>query len=260
VAILAGAVVVLGCGWLWFRDSSLVSINRVKVTGLSGPNVGAIRTALIDSALAMTTLDVDIAKLRSAVSAYPDVRSLDVSTSLPHDAVIAVDEEIPVAVIAFGGRRIAISAAGLLLRPPVASDGRLPSVALAGGATENGRIVGPAVRAELRVLGAAPFRVLSQIARASETAAHGIVVKLRNGPSVYFGPEVRLAAKWAAAIAVLGDSTAAGAQYIDVTDPEHPAAGASTSGTGVAGTTSTTAAGAAGTTSTTATAPATAAG
>jgi hypothetical protein len=52
------------------------------------------------------------------------------------------------------------------------------------------------------------------------------VAQLRNGPSIYFGDANQLAAKWSAAVAVLADSGSAEAVYIDVTDPQRPAAGA----------------------------------
>jgi hypothetical protein len=75
------------------------------------------------------------------------------------------------------------------------------------------------------------------------TTEHGPVVQLRNGPSIYFGDSTRLDAKWAAAAQVLADSRSAGAAYIDVTDPERPAAGAG--GSAAAGSSTSSAQGAA---------------
>ena len=48
---------------------------------------------------------------------------------------------------------------------------------------------------------------------------------LRDGPQLYFGDAGRLTAKWDSAVAVLANSSSAGAAYIDVTDPSRPAAG-----------------------------------
>jgi hypothetical protein len=64
-------------------------------------------------------------------------------------------------------------------------------------------------------------------------AQHGLVAQLQNGPAVYFGDAADLDAKWTAATRVLGDPNqgAAGASYIDVTDPERPAAGATAGAT-----------------------------
>ena len=49
---LIGAVLVvlvlLGGLYLWLRDSSLVAVQRVRITGVSGPDAGRIRAALAD--------------------------------------------------------------------------------------------------------------------------------------------------------------------------------------------------------------------
>jgi cell division protein FtsQ len=227
VAVLAGLAVVLGCGWVWFRDSSLVSVKRVQITGVSGPGAARIRAALRSSILDMTTLDVDMARLRASVQAYPDVRTLSVGTHFPHAVVIHVFEQIPVAALTAAGRSVAVSGSGALLGRPVASDGRLPQIAL-GYVPSSPRLRAAGPRAIVAVLAAAPWRMLGHVEGASRNAADGVVVKLRSGPEILFGPANDLPAKWAAALAVLGSSGASGAQYIDVSDPGHPAAGART--------------------------------
>jgi cell division protein FtsQ len=63
------------------------------------------------------------------------------------------------------------------------------------------------------------------VSQASVGGAHGLEAQLRNGPKVYFGSQDDLAAKWAAAAAVLADSGSSGADYIDVTVASRPAAG-----------------------------------
>jgi hypothetical protein len=80
----------------------------------------------------------------------------------------------------------------------------------------------------LRVLAAAPYRFLPHIARVVTNSTHGVVIELRSGPQVYFGPAGQLADKWTAVLAVLsarGSAAAAGAAYIDVSDPARPAVG-----------------------------------
>jgi type II secretory pathway component PulM len=44
---LAAALLLLAGAWMWLRDSSLVAVNRVMVTGASGADAGQIRSALI---------------------------------------------------------------------------------------------------------------------------------------------------------------------------------------------------------------------
>jgi cell division protein FtsQ len=223
IAALMAVVVVLGCMFLWVRQSSLVAIKQVRVAGLSGPGVTKIHQALVNSALTMTTLDVSTANLERAVSGYPEVYSLRVSTHFPHGLVIDVVEHVPVAMVSVGSRAEAVDGDGLLL--PSASVASLPSVPLRtppGGAN-----VTPAgARAALQVLAAAPYQFLPHIQNATSTAAHGVVLQLRDGPQVYFGPASQLADKWKAALGVLAHSGSAGADYIDVSNPTRSAAGA----------------------------------
>jgi cell division protein FtsQ len=218
-------------GWLWFRSSSFVAVKRIQITGVSGPGAAQIRAALWSAAAGMTTLDVSVTQLRSAVRSYPDVKTISVSTSFPHGLRISVVEQIPVGQIEVPGESpVAVSGNGILLHASHAADLSLPVIVLSVPPS-GPRLTAPGARAVVSVLAAAPYQLLPRIAQADETAAHGVVARLRNGPSVYFGSATDLRAKWDAAVAVLGDSGSAGAQYIDVTDPERAAAGASTSTT-----------------------------
>lgn len=246
-AALAALLLVLGGFWLWFKDSPLVSVNRVQVTGLSGPDVPQIRQALAAAAVRMTTLDVNMAPLRAAVSPYPDVRSLTVDTGFPHGMVIHVVEQVPVAQIQVNGSPMGVSRDGTLLKATPGTS-RLPLLAGAGlpGGTH---VSGGGSLATLAVLAAAPYRFLGHIQRAEQTTQYGVVVQLSHGPQIRFGDTSQLHDKWSAALAVLGAPSSQGAEYIDVTDPGRPAAGVATSsatGTGAASSTSTGSAAAAG--------------
>jgi hypothetical protein len=90
------------------------------------------------------------------------------------------------------------------------------------------RLSEPGAPQIVRVLATAPWQLLAHIRRAAHTAQHGVVVSLRGGPSIYFGDLAGLRDKWLAAEAVLSSSGSAGASYIDVTDPQRPAAGVRT--------------------------------
>jgi cell division protein FtsQ len=217
IALLAGA-------WMWVRDSSLVAVRRVTVAGLSGPDAGRIERALVLAGRNMTTLDVKLKELNSAVAPYPLVKSLRVSTQFPHGLRIRVIEQIPVAAVSIGGRSEAVASDGTLLHDagPLA---QLPMIQIdsAPGGT---RITGGTGSQLVALLSAAPHRFLSHLSQASHDAAHGLVAQVRGGPVIYFGGSDRLVAKWRAAIAVLSASSSAGAGYVDVTDPVRPAAGA----------------------------------
>jgi cell division protein FtsQ len=228
VAVLAAIGALLAGGWLWLRDSSLVSVRRVTVTGVSGPDAGQIRTALVASARTMTTLDVQISQLRTAVAPYPVVKNLQVSTQFPHGLRIQVIEQIPVAAVSVDGRSTAVAADGTLLHDVVASP-QLPVIPLRvppAGA----RLTDPGARGAVAVLAAAPYQLLSHLTGVTTGGSHGLVAQLRVGPSIYFGDAHQLAAKWAAAIAVLAQAGSAGSSYIDVTDPGRPAAGPGSTG------------------------------
>ncbi len=236
--VLAVVAAVLVGGWLWFRDSSLVAVKRVRVSGLNdGPDATQIRRALVAAAHDMTTLDVHLDRLRTAVAAYPVVKDLRVSTQFPHGMRITVVEQVPVAAVTIDGRQTAVAADGtLLLHVSPATMAALPVVpvkALPGGT----HLTEPDAVAAVEVLAAAPYAMLAKVAQVSSDPHHGLAVQLRSGPALYFGGPTRLAAKWDAAVAVLADPGSAGASYIDVTDPARPAAGASRTTSAAAATT-----------------------
>jgi cell division septal protein FtsQ len=220
VAILLGALA-LG-GWLWLRDSSLVAVTKVRVTGVSGPDAGAIRSALVGASRGMTTLDVNMAQLRSAVSPFPVVSDLRVSTQFPHGMRIRVIERPPVAMVSIAGKNVAVAGDGTLLHD-MALSSPLPLIPLTvppGGPRLTGAALGSA-----KLLAAAPYALLPKITQVSSEPGHGLTAQIRGGPRVYFGNGLNARAKWLAASAVLADPGSVGASYIDVADPVRPAAG-----------------------------------
>lgn len=222
LALVAG-IMLLGGIWLWLRDSSLVAVHKVRVTGASGPDAPEIRSALSAAAHNMTTLDVNTKQLQTAVAPYPVVKRLNVTTQFPHGMRIRVIEQVPVAIVDAGGRRTAVAGDGTLLHDALANS-TLPTISLQvvpGGTHVTGYAL-----SEVRLLAAAPYALLPKVETVSDGPAHGLVAKLRGGPSLYFGDWTKLGAKWTAAAEVLADSRSAAAVYIDVTDPSRPAAGA----------------------------------
>jgi cell division protein FtsQ len=232
--VVVAAIAALG--WFWYRGSSFVKIQRVTVTGLSGPDVSQIRSALTDSALSMTTLNVSATQLEAAVQQYAAVKSLTVSTAGSHAVTIAVDEQVPVAVISDNGQSVMVDGNGQLVPSSTVPHGALPTLPLSS-APAGAYIEGAGPLAALKVLQAAPYQLLSHVESASTGAAHGVTLTLRNGPELYFGPATQLAAKWVAVAAVLESPSSAGAAYIDVSDPQRPAAGVTVATTTTSGTT-----------------------
>lgn len=220
-AVLA---VVLAAGYMvWLRDSSLVAVEEVRVTGLTAPSSDRIEQALTAAAKNMTTLHVRRQELERAVAAFPVVQSMDVRADFPHGLHVRVIEHRPVAVLEAGGGRVAVAGDGTVL-PDVEARGQLPSVR-AEGATVGGRLSGATARALVAVAGAAPAELLARAESVAASAGRGIVVDLRDGPELIFGDGSRPRAKWVAAAAVLAQESSQGASYLDLRIPERPAAG-----------------------------------
>jgi cell division protein FtsQ len=220
---LLAVLVVLAGGWLWFRNSSLVSVRHVTITGESGPDAAQIRTALISAAHTMSTLNVRMNRLDNAVAPYPIVKDLAVTTQFPHAMRIRVIEQLAVGTVQAGGHKTAVAGDGTLLHDVVVSPS-LPVIPLRvppGGA----RVSDPNAIAAVRLLAAAPDQLRAKLSEVTTVASHGLVAQVRGGPSLYFGDGTELAAKWLAASEVLADPGSAGASYIDVTFPDRPAAG-----------------------------------
>jgi cell division protein FtsQ len=214
-------LVLLGVGWLWLRDSSLVAVRQVSVTGLTGPDAPRVRAALQDAASDMTTLHVRSKQLTTAVEAFPAVETVEAYADFPHKLRIVVREHAAVGAIAAGSQRLAVAADGTLLRDTTTRG--LPVIAIPvspGG----DRLTDRAALRAAALLAAAPDPLRSRIRRVY-MGQRGLTVPIQNGPILYFGGADRLRAKWTAATVVLADRSAAGATYVDVRLPERPAAG-----------------------------------
>jgi cell division protein FtsQ len=220
----AGALVVLVLlipGWLLLRDSSVVAVDHVHVSGLSGPQAEQIRQVIVDASRQMTTLDVDPAKIASAVREFPVVEGISVKAHPLHTLDVTVQEYVPVAALTRGGARVAVAGDGTILQGTLTKD--LPQVPV--GAPPGGRrLVEKKALQMVAMLAAAPASLRSRVSSAT-IDEHGLVAHLRAGPDLYFGPGTRLAAKWIAAARVLGDYTSRGTTYLDLRVPERPAAG-----------------------------------
>lgn len=219
----ATALALLIAGWLWLRESSLVEVRSVEVTGIAGAEGAPVRAALDEAGRSMTTLHVRRDALETAVAPYPLVRRIEVATDFPHALRVRVVTNVAVGVVVLGGRRVPVTSDGTLLRD-VAARGSLPTVPL-DAPTGSTRLTDREALAAVAALGAAPAELRARVESVTTTDAHGLALRLAHGPLLWLGDGTRLAAKWAAAAAVLADPEAAGASTIDVTAPERPAVG-----------------------------------
>jgi cell division protein FtsQ len=218
VIVLAG----LGIGgWLWLRDSSLVAVTAVRVSGATTSDEARIRAALESAARDMTTLHVREEILHDVAARFPSVAGLRVDTDFPHRISIEVLEHRPVAAIDVDGRLTPVSGDGVVLTG-VDADDDLPTI-------RRDQLPGPRVedaktQAALAVAAEAPTQLLARGERLW-WGPEGLTLDLRDGPPLYFGTRDDAAAKWAAAARVLADPSAAGATYLDLRVTGRVAAG-----------------------------------
>lgn len=218
IAVAACLVLAAGYG-LWLRDSPLVAVEEVKITGLTTKDAPRVRAALESAARTMTTLNVERDELRKAIAAYPVVRELQIQPDFPNRLEIQVVEYRAAALV--GG--LPVAGDGTILRGlPI--EGDLPTIEARGKLT-GGRVTDPVVLRAARVAGAAPAALQPRIDTIDVRSEQGLVVELRDGPEVIFGDAARVRAKWVAATRVLADPEATGATYVDVRLPGRPAAG-----------------------------------
>ncbi len=225
IALLAVLITVplLGCGWLWLRQSPFVAVQRVQISGVHGPEAAAVESALTDAARGMSTLEMHTGALLAAVAPLRVVREVRAVPRFPHDLRIEVVEQLPVAALLAGGVRTAVAADGVVLGPALLS-GSLPSLTGTVELAAGKRVSDANLLGALTVLGAAPAP-LARLAERAFTGPNGLTVAMRDGLLVYFGDATRPHAKWLSLAHVLADPSSAGASYVDVRLPSRPAAG-----------------------------------
>jgi cell division protein FtsQ len=219
---LAGTPLLLG-GWLWLRDSPLVSVEHVQIAGVRGPYAREIEASLDRAARRMSTLDVRTGILRVAVSPFRVVREVRAAASFPHGLRIRVIEQLPVAALQAPGGRTSVAADGVVLGPALLSSS-LPALGARSQPAPGQSVEDPSLRAALTVLGAAPAPLAKEVVRAF-TGPRGLTVVMHGGLLAYFGDATRPNAKWLSLARVLADRSSQGASYVDVRLPERPAAG-----------------------------------
>jgi cell division protein FtsQ len=225
---LAALVVVaaaLGALYMfWLRDSALVRVQHVTISGLSASTDGArVREKLVARAERMTTLHFNADALRRAVADEPTVHSISVQPDFPHGMKIRVVENRAVALLVGPGRSVAAAGDGSSLAGSKMPSG-LPTVHVVS-LPPGIRLPDGSTRDRVAVAAAAPAALLARVETVTTERGRGFVAQLQNGPVVIFGRPIDLGQKWAVATALLAQHSSAGATYIDVRMPERPVAG-----------------------------------
>jgi cell division protein FtsQ len=228
VLLVLGLAAALTAGYfLYLRDSSLVAVTKVEVEGVRSGDRERIVSALEAAGEGMTTLHVQTDELEAAVAGFPTVESVSAHASFPHGLRIEVAERPPAVVAQAGGREVPIAADGTLLAGvSAASELDLPVLEL-GELPQSGRLTGEPLEQAL-VVGAVPEELRPLIEGIDYSKDYGVVVTMKGGIPIRFGPGARAEVKWAAASAVLADPRLEALGYVDVRVPERPAAGAAT--------------------------------
>jgi cell division protein FtsQ len=223
LALLVLSLMLAGGYQFWLRDSSLVAVDEVKISGLTTADAQRVRTSLTSAARGMTTLHIDRERLERAVEAYPVVRELEVTADFPHGLRVRVVEHVAAAMAVGDAGQVPVAGDGTILRGlPI--EGELPTVEV-DGIPGGDRLRDPEARAAAAVAGAAPPVLRGRIQKVTKRAEEGLVAELNEGPELIFGAATQLRAKWAAAARVLADREARGASYIDLRIAGRPAAG-----------------------------------
>jgi cell division protein FtsQ len=221
LVILLGALAI--AYFAWFRHSSFVAVQEVRVEGVSTADRDRVAAALTEAADGMSTLDVDAARLAGAVSGFPTVASVSADPSFPHGLTVHVIERRPVALAGDGDHEVAVAAGGSVM-PGVDVGGlNLPAIHV-DELPQAGRLGGEGLE-ESHVIAAAPAPLRPLVDGASTTDDYGIVVPLQGGIELRFGSAAKARAKWAAAAAVLADPGVTALEYLDVRVPSRPAIG-----------------------------------
>ncbi len=219
VALVVAAGLLAG-GWSVLRDSDLVAVEEVEVSGVSGPQREAIRSALTTAGRDMTTLHVRPEVLKAAVAPYAAVKNVSAEADVPHGLRVRVTEHVPVAKVVTPQGGVPVAADGTVLRGTTAEDVaklklRIPPA--------GDRITDPRTLQTIELLARAPAPLRRKV-NVAFRGPRGLTVHLSAGPSAYFGSGKRMTAKWASLTAVLASPASRGATTIDVRVPEHPAA------------------------------------
>lgn len=225
LALLIGALVVLFLVFYfaWFRDSSLVQVDDVKVEGAT-TDQEQIQQALAQAADGMSTLNVDEQALARAVSAFPTVSSIAVDAGFPHSLTVTINERLPVAQARISGERTAVSGDGYVL-PGIAVEGaKLPT--LDEDARAKGGLLNDEGAAQAAILGGAPDELAEKIDGAEwDPERGGVVVTVEGLPELRFGDGSDAEKKWKAVAAVLAQPDVGTPAYVNVEVPDRPATG-----------------------------------
>ncbi len=223
VLIVIFAAAIFAAYSFWFRDSSLVAVKSVNVTGIGKGKLDAqLRQALDHAGRGMTTLDASQAELVKVARPFPSVQAVSIDPTFPSTLNVKVTKRTPVALIGEGSGAVGVAEDGRVMRGVPAGGDHLPRLPLT--AAPKGSWVGGPVLEQAEMLGADPKPLLRYVDH-SFNAESGIGVELDGGVDLLFGTAANAGQKWKAGAAVLSDPELGPLDYVDLSVPRRPAVG-----------------------------------
>lgn len=206
----------------WLRDSSLVEIRDLQITGVTADSEEGrqIRGAVEVAAGEMTTLHLKPEILNEELSRFPRVRSATIEASFPHAATVTVDQRADGSIFDVGSDELLIATDGTVLGTAGEGTGELPKIG-AGDPPSGDQLEGRTLNQAL-VLGAVPTELRSYVV-GSDFKRDGVEVTLSNGLVLLFGDASKADQKWRAAASVIADPDLYDASYVDLSVPRRPA-------------------------------------
>ncbi|MCZ7526191.1 MAG: FtsQ-type POTRA domain-containing protein [Acidimicrobiia bacterium] len=225
VLLAAVAAVSLGIlAWLAIR-SPLLDVDRVDVVGTAETAPDDVRRAAgIDTGDPLLLADLGAAARR--VEELPWVLDARVERVLPGRVRMTVRERRPVAWVGRSGAAVLLDATGRVLGERSGPLDDLPEVRGVGDLPDPGGTVGD-VRG-VALLAELPEELRGRVVVVRGTRG-GVTAELAFGPEVRFGAVEDVAAKAAAALAVLAELGEEPVAYVDVRVPGAPVAGTGSS-------------------------------
>lgn len=218
---IAIVIVLLLLAWATVR-SSVFGVREILVAGQSAlRRVDVVRLAGVERGDNLV-LDVSSEDVRDRLEASPWVAEAAVERRLPSTLVLTVRERTVAGWIDDPGGVAIVSADGTVLQRSGRRPPRLPVLGTTDEALAAGTMV-PGMTAVLQVAGSFPGRLRHGVAEVEEAGSE-IVLRLRGGGRVLYGPPSSLGPKNAAVLAMLGWAEERGITiaYIDVRAPDAP--------------------------------------
>lgn len=223
--VLVGVIVLFG-GAAGLALSPALDVDRVEVRGGGHTSLAAVLGATGLSARGHPMVTLDRYALAGKVERLPWVESATVTRRWPNVVRISLVERVPLGVIGVPGGVALVDRTGRVLATATAAPANTFAIAVAPGDTipGPGRLVPPAVRDALRILGAMSKDLGGKVEAVRRLPGKPPTYELgvRGGVTIRLGEAERIGDKLAAGEAVLAAQHSAGT-IIDVRVPRSPA-------------------------------------